>query len=85
MKVKVKAAPRRQEEVIIKTDFIRLDSFLKFKGIAQTGGQAKQFIQDGIIKVNGEVCTARGKKIRNGDSVSAFSIDYYIKNENSFH
>lgn len=82
MKIKVKAADRKNKEVFIKTDFIRLDSFLKFKGIAQTGGQAKTFIQDGIVKVNGEVCTARGKKIRNGDIVSVFSTDYHIKNEN---
>ncbi|MDE6767065.1 MAG: RNA-binding S4 domain-containing protein, partial [Eubacterium sp.] len=49
MKIKVTAAKRQSEDVIIKTDFIRLDSFLKFKGIAETGGQAKQFIQDGIV------------------------------------
>ncbi|MGN0522116.1 MAG: RNA-binding S4 domain-containing protein [Eubacterium sp.] len=82
MKIKVNPAKRKSEEVTIKTDFIRLDAFLKFKGIAQTGGEAKLFIQDGIIKVNGEICTARGKKIRNGDIVSAFSVDYHIKNEN---
>ena len=81
MKIKVKAAPRKSEDVIITTEFIRLDSFLKFKGIAETGGQAKAFIQDGIIKVNGEIFTARGKKIRNGDIISAFSTDYHIKNE----
>ncbi|MDE5984861.1 MAG: RNA-binding S4 domain-containing protein [Eubacterium sp.] len=81
MKIKVTAAKRQSEDVIIKTDFIRLDSFLKFKGIAETGGQAKQFIQDGIVKVNDEKCTARGKKIRNGDKISVFSIDYHIKNE----
>lgn len=81
MKIKVTAAKRKKEDVIIKTDFIRLDSFLKFKGIAETGGQAKQFIQDGIVKVNDEKCTARGKKIRNGDKISVFSTDYYIKNE----
>lgn len=81
MKIKVKAAPKKSEDVIITTEFIRLDSFLKFKGIAETGGQAKSFIQDGIIKVNGEICTARGKKIRNGDIISAFSTDYHIKNE----
>lgn len=81
MKIKVIAAKRKNEDVIIKTDFIRLDSFLKFKGIAETGGQAKQFIQDGIVKVNDEKCTARGKKIRNGDKISVFSTDYYIKNE----
>lgn len=82
MKIKVKAAERKKETVIIKTDFIRLDAFLKFKGIAETGGQAKCFIQDGITKVNGEVCTARGKKIHGGDIVSIFSVDYEIKNEN---
>ncbi|MGN1201906.1 MAG: RNA-binding S4 domain-containing protein [Eubacterium sp.] len=82
MKIKVKAAKRKSENIIITTDFIRLDSFLKFTGAAETGGQAKSFIQDGIVKVNGEVCTARGKKIRNGDTVSVFSVDYHIKNEN---
>ncbi len=82
MKIKVNAAKRKSEDVIILTEFIRLDSFLKFKGIAETGGQAKQFIQDGIVKVNSEICTARGKKIRNGDTVSIFSTDYHIKNEN---
>lgn len=81
MKIKVTAAKRRSEDVIIKTDFIRLDSFLKFKGIAETGGQAKQFIQDGIVKVNDEICTSRGKKIRNHDKISVFSVDYHIKNE----
>ena len=69
------------ETVKINTDFIQLQSFLKFKGIAETGGQAKEFIQDGIIRVNGEVCTARGKKIRNGDVVTAFAVDYTIVNE----
>lgn len=81
MKIKVKAAEHKSEDVRIKTEFIRLDSFLKFKGIAETGGQAKNFIQDGIVKVNGEVCQSRGKKIRKGDIISVFSIDYHIKNE----
>ncbi len=78
MKIKAKATPRKNENVKITTDFIRLDAFLKFKGIAETGGQAKTFIQDGIVKVNGEVCTARGKKIHKGDTVSIFSVDYKI-------
>lgn len=81
MKIKVTKAERKSEDVRITTDFIRLDSLLKFKGIAMTGGEAKAFIQDGIVKVNGEVCTARGKKIRNGNTVSVFSVDYHIKNE----
>ena len=74
MKIKAKATPRKNENVKITTEFIRLDAFLKFKGIAETGGQAKTFIQDGIVKVNGEVCTARGKKIHAGDTVSIFSV-----------
>lgn len=83
MKIKVKKAERKSEDVAISTDFIRLDSFLKFKGIAMTGGEAKSFVQDGIVKVDGEVCTARGKKLRQGNTVSIFSVDYHIKkNEN---
>lgn len=82
MKIKVIAADRKNENVTISTEFIRLDSFLKFKGIAETGGQAKQFIQDGIVKVNDEICTARGKKIRGGDIISIFSTDYHINYEN---
>lgn len=81
MKIKVKALPHEKETVKINTDYIQLQSFLKFKGISETGGQAKEFIQDGIIKVNGEVCTARGKKLRNGDVVTAFATDYLILNE----
>ena len=56
----------------IDTEFIKLDSLLKLSGIAMTGGQAKIIIQNGDVKVNGEVCTQRGKKIRPGDKVSAF-------------
>lgn len=82
MKIKVKTVPHKKEIVKIDTDYIQLQSFLKFMGIAETGGQAKEFIQDGIIRVNGEVCTARGKKLRQGDTVSAFSTDYIIENEN---
>lgn len=81
MKIKVKAAEHKKETVKIKTDFIQLQSFLKFKGISETGGQAKEFIQDGIIRVNGEICTARGKKVRPGDVVTAFAVDYLITNE----
>ena len=82
MKINVKIKEHTKEVVKINTDFIQLQSFLKFKGISETGGQAKEFIQDGIIRVNGEVCTARGKKLRDGDVVSAFGTDYQIINEN---
>lgn len=59
-----------KSEVKITTEFIKLDSLLKFSGLADTGGDAKLMIQDGEVLVNGEVCTMRGKKIRVGDTVS---------------
>ncbi len=54
----------------ISTEFIRLDAFLKLTGAVPTGGQAKAFIQEGLVRVNGELCTQRGKKLRPGDTVS---------------
>ena len=57
----------RIETIEINEEFIRLDNLLKFAGIAPTGGQAKFIIQNGEIKVNGEICTMRGKKMRAGD------------------
>ena len=59
------------EKVEINTEFIKLDSFLKFAGVTDTGGQAKELVLDGKVQVNGEVCTMRGKKIRPGDKVEA--------------
>ena len=58
------------EKVSINGDFIKLDSLLKLAGLVYTGGQAKMEILDGQVKVNGEVCLMRGKKIRRGDTVS---------------
>lgn len=50
-------------------DFIKLDQFLKWQGLVDTGGQAKQLIQAGEVRVNGEVETRRGRKLRPGDVV----------------
>ena len=59
-----------QEETIqITTEFIKLDALLKFANVVMTGGEAKMLIQDGAVKVNGEICTMRGKKLRPGDVV----------------
>ncbi|MDR1629073.1 MAG: RNA-binding S4 domain-containing protein [Oscillospiraceae bacterium] len=54
-------------ELKISSEFIKLDSALKLADIAQTGGHAKILVQNGEIRVNGEVCTQRGKKLRPGD------------------
>jgi ribosome-associated protein len=68
-------------EIFIRDEFIRLDAALKFSGAIGTGGQAKMVIQDGLVLVNGEVCTMRGKKLRNGDTVQFENITFVVKNE----
>ena len=50
----------------IKEDFIRLDSAMKLANLVNSGGHAKMIIQNGEVKVNGEVCFQRGKKLRKG-------------------
>ena len=59
----------KSEKVKINTEFIKLDQLLKFSGLAETGGDAKDMILDEIVSVNNEPCTMRGKKIRPGDEV----------------
>lgn len=69
------------EEILIKEKFIRLDSALKFASLVATGGHAKIVIQNGEVLVNGEVCTQRGKKLRNGDVFSFDGVKVKVKNE----
>ena len=57
----------RSEKIKINTEYIKLDSLLKYACVTETGGIAKEVIAEGRIKVNGEVCTMRGKKLRTGD------------------
>ena len=51
----------------ISTEFIKLDAALKFASVVESGGEAKEVVQKGLVTVNGEVCTMRGKKLRPGD------------------
>ena len=57
------------DKISINTEYIKLDQFLKYANIVESGGVAKIVILDGLVKVNGEVCTQRGKKIRVNDTV----------------
>ena len=66
------------ETIVIETEFIRLDAFLKFAALVGTGGEAKFLIADGLVKVNGEVCTMRGKKLRPGDTITFNGTDYTV-------
>ena len=66
------------KEININTEFIKLDSFLKWAGVASLGSQAKIYISEEMVKVNGEVCTQRGKKLRPGDIIEFEEEKYKI-------
>lgn len=66
------------ENIHIETDIIKLDSFLKWAGIASTGSEAKFLVSEGNIKVNGLVETQRGKKLKKGDIIELNSEKYII-------
>lgn len=78
MKIKVKVAPKEQKDFVLKGDYIRLDDLLKNASVVNTGGHAKIVIQEGEVKVNGEVCTMRGKKLRKGDTAEYERVVYTI-------
>lgn len=59
-----------EQDIRINTEFIKLEALLKYAALVGTGGEAKIRIQEGEVKVNGEVCTMRGKKIRSGARVT---------------
>ena len=64
--------------VNIGTEFIKLEAALKFVNAVESGGMGKAAIQDGEVTVNGEVCTMRGKKLRDGDIFSYDGTDYQV-------
>lgn len=66
------------ETISITGDFIKLDALLKFAAAVGTGGEAKQVIADGMVTVNGETCTQRGKKLRKGDRVEFAGLAFEI-------
>lgn len=61
------------EEIIIDTEFIKLDSLLKYAAVVQTGADAKFFISEGLVLVDGEVETRRGRKIYDGMTVKVLA------------
>ena len=64
--------------VAIQTEFIKLQDAMKYANIVYSGGEAKQLILDEQVKVNGEVCTMRGKKLRPGDKFEFMGQTYLI-------
>ena len=78
MKVTVKKKEPNAIPVVIQTEFIKLESALKFANAVESGGMAKNVIQDGRVSVNGEICTMRGKKLYAGDKFSFMGAIYVI-------
>lgn len=81
-KIKVRAVVKTEEKLNITTPFIKLDSALKLSGLAETGGMAKMQIEDGAVKVNGEVCIQRGRKLYPGDKIMSGNSLFVITAEN---
>lgn len=67
------------EKVKISTEFIKLDQFLKWLAVVDSGSQAKQVILDGKVKVNDEVETRRGRKIYPEYKVEIFDKIYIVE------
>ena len=68
-------------KIIIKTEFIKLNQFLKWAGLCETGGEADMIIAEGRVKVNGEEELRRGKKLRDGDVVEVYGSEYAVMGE----
>ena len=58
------------QKILIHTPFIKLDALLKYAGLCETGGEAKERVHAGDVLVNGQVCQMRGKKCRPGDVIT---------------
>ena len=67
MIVSVKVKKDKAIPVSIRTEYIKLQDAMKYANIVLSGGEAKSLIKEGMVKVNGEVCDMRGKKLRPGD------------------
>lgn len=65
-------------EINVRPPFIKLDQFLKFANVIYSGGEAKTVVQEGLVQVNGEICTMRGKKLYDGDVVSFEGEDFKV-------
>lgn len=66
------------ERVTVHTPFIKLEQLLKLAGAYATGGECKEAIQSGLVKVNGETCTQRGKKLRAGDKATVGEQEWEV-------
>ena len=71
------------EEVFIRDEFIKLGQALKLANLVESGVDAKFVVQDGLVKVNGKVCTMRGKKLVDGDEVSFEGNTFVVRSKSN--
>ena len=82
MKVRVtKKLSSEPIEIPISTEFIKLQDFMKFANVCESGGMAKTFIQNEQVQVNGETCIQRVKKLRPGDTVTFLGNTWKVTQE----
>ena len=79
MKIRIRRKSDHEIPVSVSTEFIKLESFLKLANAVESGGMAKNLIQNGEVLVNGESCTMRGKKLYDGDKVVFDGVTYIVK------
>lgn len=78
MKVTVTKKIANETPLVIHTEFIKLQDAMKYANVVYSGGEAKQLILEEQVKVNGEICTMRGKKLYPGDLFSFMGGNYRI-------
>jgi S4 domain protein YaaA len=71
---------KKTEKITITSEFITLGQFLKYADVISTGGEAKFFLQENEVIINGEVDNRRGRKLRDGDKVEILNKVYEIRN-----
>ena len=69
------------EHIFLTEDYIKLGALLKLTGSVASGGEAKEVINEGFVKVNGQVSFERGKKIRSGDEVEFDDLKIFVDGE----
>lgn len=70
------------ETIYLRDEFIKLGQALKLAGLVESGVEAKEVIQEGLVKVNGEIDTRRGKKLYDGDTFEFEGQEVVVKSNN---
>ena len=70
---------KKTTEIVIDTDYITLGQFLKLADITQSGGEAKSFLAQNEVKIDGISDNRRGRKLRGGEVLEILGQKYEIK------